>query len=280
MTIQQISSSSGIQVINNLTSNSTTNALSADMGKSLEDNKLPKTSNRIIPNASIIQANNYKTATINSAGNAVEASPNIPPLTTTQRDSISTKFTGLTIFNTTTGKIETWNGSAWIGVSADQIGDGSVSNTEFQYINTLTSNAQDQIDLKKLNAQQNTLSAVTVNTTNPTTIASTTITPRNNSQKVLLLATGDGNPNQDGGYHRIKLYRDSTAIEPHVIIQNAGGNSANCPFALSTIDSPSSNSSITYTVKAYQPDSGSGSFTYGEEGSSHGTRLIAIDFQP
>ena len=100
------------------------------------------------------------------------------------------------------------------------------------------------------------------------------------NKKVLLLATGDGNPNQDGGYHRIKLYRDSTAIEPHVIIQNAGGNSANCPFALSTIDSPSSNSSITYTVKAYQPDSGSGSFTYGEEGSSHATRLIAIDFQP
>jgi hypothetical protein len=39
-------------------------------------------------------------------------------------------------------------------VNADQIGDGSVSNTEFQYINSLTSNAQDQIDLKKLNAQQ------------------------------------------------------------------------------------------------------------------------------
>ena len=34
------------------------------------------------------------------------------------------------------------------GVNAEKIADGSVTNTEFQYINTLTSNAQDQIDAK------------------------------------------------------------------------------------------------------------------------------------
>ncbi|HNG68657.1 MAG TPA: hypothetical protein PLP63_06920 [Saprospiraceae bacterium] len=34
------------------------------------------------------------------------------------------------------------------GLSATVIGDGSVSNTEFQYINSLSSNAQDQIDTK------------------------------------------------------------------------------------------------------------------------------------
>lgn len=34
------------------------------------------------------------------------------------------------------------------GVDASKIADGSVSNTEFQYINSLTSNAQDQLDAK------------------------------------------------------------------------------------------------------------------------------------
>jgi hypothetical protein len=35
------------------------------------------------------------------------------------------------------------------GVDATKIADGSVSNTELQYINSLTSNAQDQIDAKQ-----------------------------------------------------------------------------------------------------------------------------------
>jgi hypothetical protein len=135
---------------------------------------------------------------------------------------------------------------------------------------------KNQIDLKKLNAQQNTLAAVTVNTATPTTIASTTITPRKTTNKIMLIATGDGNPNQTGGFHFLRLYRDSTALDPYVVIENSGGTSHNQPFALTTIDSPASTSSITYTVKAYQ---GSGSFTYGEDGNVQAPRLIAIDFQ-
>ena len=33
-------------------------------------------------------------------------------------------------------------------IDATKIADGTVTNTEFQYINTLSSNAQDQIDTK------------------------------------------------------------------------------------------------------------------------------------
>jgi hypothetical protein len=43
------------------------------------------------------------------------------------------------------------SGTVWTiddGLSATVVGDGSVTNVEFQYINSLTSNAQDQIDLK------------------------------------------------------------------------------------------------------------------------------------
>lgn len=40
------------------------------------------------------------------------------------------------------------NAKVATGIDAVKLGDGSVSNTEFQYINSLTSNAQDQIDAK------------------------------------------------------------------------------------------------------------------------------------
>lgn len=129
----------------------------------------------------------------------------------------------------------------------------------------------------KIQAVQNSLAVVTVNTTTPTTIATLNITPRNTANKILLLATGDGNPDQAGGFHFLQLYRDSNALDPYVIIENSGGISVNQPFALSSIDAPATTSAITYTVKAYQ---GSGSFTYGESGNAQATRLIALEFAP
>lgn len=38
-----------------------------------------------------------------------------PRMTTTQRDAISNPPAGLTIYNTTTGQIETYDGSVWVG---------------------------------------------------------------------------------------------------------------------------------------------------------------------
>jgi len=129
----------------------------------------------------------------------------------------------------------------------------------------------------KIQGVQNSLVAVTVNTFTPTTIASVIITPRNASNVILLLATGDGNPNQTGGFHFLRLYRNATALDPYVIIENSGVISINQPFSLSKIDNPNTTSAITYTVKAYQ---GSGSYTYGEGGNSQATRLIALEFAP
>ena len=50
------------------------------------------------------------------------------------------------------------------GIDATKIADGSVSSTEFQYINTLSSNAQTQID-GKANTSLNNLASVAINTT-------------------------------------------------------------------------------------------------------------------
>jgi hypothetical protein len=113
--------------------------------------------------------------------------------------------------------------------------------------------------------------SITVNTATPTTIASCTITT--SGKPILLVSTGDGNPNQAGGWQRLRLYRDETAIGKQVINENAGGNSANCPFALCFIDTPSAGT-YTYTTRAWQ---GSGSFTYGEEGDVQAPTILAVE---
>lgn len=53
--------------------------------------------------------------------------------------------------NNTISNIDNDDIKAAAAIDADKIADGSVSNTEFQYINSLTSNAQDQIDSKEGN---------------------------------------------------------------------------------------------------------------------------------
>jgi hypothetical protein len=113
--------------------------------------------------------------------------------------------------------------------------------------------------------------AVTVNTTTPTTIASCSITT--GGKPVLLVGTGDGNPNQSGGWHILQIYRDATAVGKLVINENAGGSSANCPFALCFIDAPGAGT-YTYTIKANQ---GSGSFTYGETGDGQAPTILAVE---
>jgi hypothetical protein len=113
--------------------------------------------------------------------------------------------------------------------------------------------------------------AITVNTTTPTTICSITITT--SGKPVLLVATGDGNPLQAGGWQNLRLYRDGTAIGKLIISENGGGNSANCPFALTTIDSPSAGT-YTYNVKAWQ---GSGAFQYGETGDDQAPTICAVE---
>lgn len=57
------------------------------------------------------------------------------------------------------------------GINADKIADGTVSNTEFQYINSLTSNAQTQLNDRELLSNKATSLAVLNNTLYPTTQA-------------------------------------------------------------------------------------------------------------
>ena len=85
--------------------------------------------------------------------------------------SSTTTFTNKTIDVDATGNsitnLANANIKAAAAIDATKIADGTVTSTEFQYINSLTSNAQDQIDLKAALASP----ALTGNPTAPTQVA-------------------------------------------------------------------------------------------------------------
>ena len=116
-------------------------------------------------------------------------------------------------------------------------------------------------------------SAVTVNSGTYTSLVSVDITPAATTSKILLFATGDGNSSSGTAWNRVKFYRDSTAIGNYIIYQ-ASGTSQNHAWALHTLDSPSSTSQITFSIRAQQ---GSGNLTYGEEGGGQSPTITAIE---
>lgn len=79
--------------------------------------------------------------------------PNLTGDITTVEGAVATTITALAVTN---AKVAT-------GIDAVKLADGSVSNTEYQYIGTLSSNAQDQLDAKV--SKSTTLSAITVDGT-------------------------------------------------------------------------------------------------------------------
>ena len=113
--------------------------------------------------------------------------------------------------------------------------------------------------------------AITVNSTSPTAIAAVTLTTTGGP--VLLVATGDANPNQSGGWHWYQFYRGSTAIGKKVLNENASGDSTNGAWANTTIDVPSAGT-YSYQIRAWQ---GLGSMTYGETGSVQAPTICAVE---
>ena len=112
--------------------------------------------------------------------------------------------------------------------------------------------------------------AITVNTSTPTTIASTSITTT--GKPVLLVATGDCNPAVAGDWHYLQIYRNGSRVGK-IIINQTSGASHNNPFALCHIDTPAAGTH-TYTLMASQ---GSGSITYGETGNDQAPTILAVE---
>jgi hypothetical protein len=114
-------------------------------------------------------------------------------------------------------------------------------------------------------------SAITVATYSPTAIAAVTLTTTGGP--VLLIATGDANPLQNGGWHWYQFYRGSTAIGKKVLNENAGLNSINGAWANSTIDVPSAGT-YSYQIRAWR---GTGDMIYGETGNIQAPTICAVE---
>jgi hypothetical protein len=74
------------------------------------------------------------------------------------------------------------SGTVWTidnGLDATKIADGSVSNTEFQYINSLTANAQTQIDLKQTNFHKDAVTSSAITGVTANTILISCLVPAN-----------------------------------------------------------------------------------------------------
>jgi hypothetical protein len=77
---------------------------------------------------------------------------------------------------------------------------------------------------------------------------------------VQIFVTGDAENASAGGWARLQLYRDSTAIGNKVHVEGSAG-SENIPFALQFIDTPSAG---TYTYSIKTVDTAGGTFNFGE----------------
>jgi hypothetical protein len=119
---------------------------------------------------------------------------------------------------------------------------------------------------------QNIGSAVTTNSTTPTTVASASITIQSTS-KVYAACVGDMNNTGTSAWNYYRIYRDSTAVSQTYIGQ-AGQTSHNLPFSIFYLDHPSSSGTYTYTLKCWQ---GSGSMQFGENGSVQAPTMILME---
>jgi hypothetical protein len=145
-------------------------------------------------------------------------------------------FEGQMIYETDTDMLAVWNGSSWRYISAANPTNGTVlqmTSTISGIMTTLTSTTYTDVSI------------------------SGSITPKSNTSKIYVLCTVNSyqsSGSQGGG---IRLVRNGTAIYdpsngdgtgPYAYY--AGSTTLGVPFMLQFLDSPSSTSSLTYSLQA------------------------------
>jgi hypothetical protein len=93
----------------------------------------------------------------------------------------------------------------------------------------------------------------TSSTSYVTTNCTASITPSSSSNKILIQISGSGRQNDDGGTAKYTVYRDSTNLDAtsgngFSEISVTGGTYIKAPYVITFLDSPSSTSSIAYTL--------------------------------
>ena len=93
----------------------------------------------------------------------------------------------------------------------------------------------------------------TSSTSYVTTNCTASITPSSSSNKILIQISGGGRQNDDGGTAKYTVYRDSTNLNAtsengFSEISATGATYVKAPYVITFLDSPSSTSSIAYTL--------------------------------
>jgi hypothetical protein len=178
------------------------------------------------------------------------------------------------------------SGTLATGIDATKLADGTITNSELQYINSLSSNAQTQISAVGGGKVLQIVSNNTGITTNINTTASTdlrfdvSITPTSALSKILVFGTfamaQDDGP--AGSAAVALIYKnDTTALEELTIGYEASEAAPSfTAFALSALDGPvGSTSTIKYSIYGRTSNSAS-QFRF----SSTAGTFWAIEFDP
>lgn len=190
-----------------------------------------------------------------SATNKGFLPPRIALLSTTDVTTITSPATGLVVYNTNTAGNSPnavvpgyyyWDGSKWNGL----VDQGALQSFSGYVPNYTQSNA----------------SSVTKNTVGDI-IVSQSIT--SSGRPIQIIATGDANPQANGAWVQLQIYRDGTAIGKKIQAESSSSNE-NVPYCLNFIDNPAVG---TYNYSVRITAIGGGSFQFGEADSNQITLL-------
>ena len=190
-----------------------------------------------------------------SATNKGFLPPRIALLSTTDVATITSPATGLVVYNTNTAGNSPnavvpgyyyWDGSKWNGL----VDQGALQSFSGYVPNYAQSNA----------------SSVTKNTVGDI-IVSQSIT--SSGRPIQIIATGDANPQANGAWVQLQIYRDGTAIGKKIQAESSSSNE-NVPYCLNFIDNPAVG---TYNYSVRITAIGGGSFQFGEADGNQITLL-------
>lgn len=190
-----------------------------------------------------------------SATNKGFLPPRVTLLSTTDVATITTPATGLVVYNTNTAGSSPnavvpgyyyWDGAKWnglVGQDALQSFSGFVPNYAQSNASSVTRSAVGDI------------------------IMSQSITT--SGRPIQIIATGDANPQANGAWVQLQIFRDGTAIGKKIQAESSSSNE-NVPYCLNFIDNPAVG---TYNYSVRITAIGGGSFQFGEADGNQITLL-------
>ena len=185
------------------------------------------------------------------------------------------------------------------GIDATKLADGTVTSAELQYINTLSSNAQTQIDgvgvgkvlqvvYTTLTGEGTTTNTFPLDSTTPQitegdSLMSLSITPSSTSSNVIISCSGNLGSTAAGGALMVALFKNSDVDALHVQTGFRDDASYTSNYAFDYVENPNSTSAQTYKLR-YGSNTGTSKYNRaswtGRWGGKMIWRMHIIEYTP